>query len=199
MPIGRRARLTGFVAFIAVAWLVVGGACAPKAPPATAPAPAGPPPAATAPAPLPTGTPGPLLAAAPPASPVRDFRAELQQILGAPAFARMQWAIVIQSLATGEIVYSQNPWKLMMPASNMKIVTLATSAQRLGWDFRYETKLVTAAPVTAGVLGGDLVVVGSGDPTIGGRGGSAAQVFEAWADQLKADGVITTGCSAGRS
>jgi serine-type D-Ala-D-Ala carboxypeptidase/endopeptidase (penicillin-binding protein 4) len=40
------------------------------------------------------------------------------------------------------------------------------------------------------VLEGDLVVVGSGDPTIGSRGGGGAtRVFEHWADRLRADGI----------
>ena len=33
----------------------------------------------------------------------------------------------------------------MMPASNMKIVTLATAAETLGWDYRFTTTLETAA------------------------------------------------------
>ena len=32
----------------------------------------------------------------------------------------------------------------MMPASNMKIVTLAAAAERLGWDYTYETQLLAA-------------------------------------------------------
>ena len=71
-----------------------------------------------------------------------------------PAFGRMQWAVLVQSLASGETLYSANASKLMMPASNMKIVTLAAAAERLGWDFTYETTLVTAAPVVNGVLDG---------------------------------------------
>ena len=77
----------------------------------------------------------------------------------------------------------------MMPASNMKIVTLAATAARLGWDFHYETRIIAAGPIQGGVLHGDLVVVGSGDPSIGSRDGSATHVFEAWADSLKALGL----------
>jgi D-alanyl-D-alanine carboxypeptidase/D-alanyl-D-alanine-endopeptidase (penicillin-binding protein 4) len=126
-----------------------------------------------------------------PSSPagVDHLRADLSRIFEDPAFGRMQWAVLVQSLASGETVYSANASKLMMPASNMKILTLAAAAERLGWDYTYETRLVTAAPVVNGVLKGDLVIVGTGDPTIGGRGGSATRVFEDWADRLRAAGL----------
>jgi serine-type D-Ala-D-Ala carboxypeptidase/endopeptidase (penicillin-binding protein 4) len=120
---------------------------------------------------------------------VAALRADLGQIFDSPAFARMQWAVVVQSLASGETLYSENASKLMLPASNMKIVTLAAAAERLGWDFTYETTLVTSAPVVSGILEGDLIVVGSGDPTIGGRGGRATRVLEEWADRLRAAGL----------
>ena len=102
----------------------------------------------------------------------------------------MQWAVVVQSLESGETLYSENASKLMMPASNMKIVTLAAAAERLGWDYHLrDDGSSRPAPVANGILEGDLVVVGSGDPTIGSRGGSATRVFEAWADRLRAAGI----------
>jgi serine-type D-Ala-D-Ala carboxypeptidase/endopeptidase (penicillin-binding protein 4) len=178
-------------ALVSVAVLLAGPACAQKTGPHTAP-----PPPATGPATAaPTATPAPAPAQpAAAASAVRPASAALAQELGslfdAPAFDRMQWAVLVQSLSSGETLYSRNPSKLMMPASNMKIVTLAAAAERLGWDFTYETQLVSPAAVTDGVLEGDLVVVGSGDPTIGSRGGGGAtRVFEQWADRLLAGGI----------
>ena len=53
----------------------------------------------------------------------------------------------------------------MMPASNMKILTTATAAAVLGWDYRFTTVLETAAPIEDGTLKGDLFIHGSGDPT----------------------------------
>jgi len=117
------------------------------------------------------------------------LRHELAAVFNAPIFAHATWAVVVESLPTGEVLYELNRSKLMMPASNMKIVTMAVAAETLGWDYRYETQLVSAAPVEAGVLQGDLVVVGSGDPSINGRYGAPARVFEKWADQLSAAGV----------
>ena len=76
-----------------------------------------------------------------------------------------------------------------MPASNMKIVTLAAAAERLGWDFTYETRLLRLGPVNAGSLEGDLVVAGSGDPSIANGGASPEGVFRTWAEQLSAQGI----------
>ena len=73
-----------------------------------------------------------------------------------------------------------------MPASTMKIVTLAAAARKLGWDDRFETKLYANGPLIEGTLNGDLLVQGSGDPTIESR-----KFFRDWAEQLQKVGVHT--------
>lgn len=99
------------------------------------------------------------------------------------------WAVEIQSLDTGELIYQRNAQLLVMPASNMKIVTMAVAAERLGWDFRFTTEVKAAGAIAGGTLTGDLVVVGGGDPTISERDGDRFRVFEGWADQLRAAGL----------
>ena len=103
--------------------------------------------------------------------------------------AHAQWAVVVRSLATGERLYERNPHKLMVPASNMKVVTLAAAAREIGWDARFATTLETRAPVEAGVLRGDLYVRGGGDPTINSRNGRAAAVFADWVAALTSAGI----------
>ncbi|MBI4476629.1 MAG: D-alanyl-D-alanine carboxypeptidase, partial [Acidobacteria bacterium] len=98
----------------------------------------------------------------------RDFDA----ILGAPDLQRMTWAVLVRSQDHDDTLYQVNAAKLMMPASNMKLVTMAAAAERLGWDYRFETRLETSAQIEAGHLTGDLIVVGGGDPTINYRGPS---------------------------
>ena len=63
------------------------------------------------------------------------------------------------------------------------------AAERLGWDYRYETELLSAAPVVDGVLQGDLVVRGSGDPSINAEGASGTPVFDLWTETLRQDGI----------
>ena len=103
--------------------------------------------------------------------------------------AHANWAVVVRSLSTGELLYDRNPDKLMVPASNMKIVTLAAAARVIGWDTRFVTTLETAAPVDGDTLRGDLYVRGGGDPTINTRYGRGAAVFADWAAALRAAGI----------
>ena len=120
---------------------------------------------------------------------VRELRADLGRVFGAPTMARGTWAVDIRSLDSGERIYQLNADKLMMPASNMKIVTLAAAAETLEWEFRFTTTLETLAPVEDGVLQGDLFIRGNGDPTISAREGRAEAVFSEWAAALRAAGV----------
>ena len=131
----------------------------------------------------------PAVTPRPTGSPARVLHTDLARVFAAPPFARALWAVEVRSLATGEVLFALNPDTMVMPASNMKIVTLAAAAERLGWDYRFETTLVSAAPLRDGVLYGDLVVVGGGDPSINERDGRAAQVFDEWAADLKAAGI----------
>jgi D-alanyl-D-alanine carboxypeptidase/D-alanyl-D-alanine-endopeptidase (penicillin-binding protein 4) len=129
-----------------------------------------------------SASPGPNLA---------QLRRDLDSVLGDPALAHGTWGVCVQSLKSAETIYSWNPEKLLMPASNMKIVTLAAAAERLGWNYVYRTRVLAAGPIQGGVLAGDLVVVGSGDPSLRIADGSVDRVFGDWADQLKRRGVRT--------
>ena len=120
---------------------------------------------------------------------VDQVRRDLEAVFAAPIMAHANWAVVVRSLSTGEVLYERNPDKLMVPASNMKIVTLAAAARVIGWEARFTTTLETAAPVEGETLRGDLYVRGGGDPTINTRNGRGAAVFADWAAALQAAGI----------
>ena len=101
------------------------------------------------------------------------------------------WGVHVRSLDRGDVLFAYNANKLMMPASNMKILTLAAAAERLGWDHRFTTTLETRAGLADGVLQGDLVVRGGGDPTISTRGKRNEIVFDEWAAALRAAGITS--------
>ena len=119
----------------------------------------------------------------------RALRADLERIFNAPLTAQALWGVQIKSLESGRVLYSRNPATLLMPASNMKIVTLAAAAEALGWDHRFRTTLESSGTIESGTLKGDLIARGGGDPTINKRDNRAAAIFDQWAAALKAAGI----------
>jgi D-alanyl-D-alanine carboxypeptidase/D-alanyl-D-alanine-endopeptidase (penicillin-binding protein 4) len=79
----------------------------------------------------------------------------------------------------------------MMPASNLKILTLAATAEGLGWDYRFTTTLETRGTITNGVLHGDLIVRSNGDPSINARNQRAEAVLSEWTRALQAAGIFS--------
>lgn len=120
---------------------------------------------------------------------VAGLQRDLSTLVNAPVMSHGTWGVQVRSVDRGDVLFAHNAGKLMMPASNMKILTLAAAAERLGWDHRYTTTLETAAPVLDGALHGDLIVRGTGDPTISTRGDRHTAVFTAWADALRLAGI----------
>lgn len=126
---------------------------------------------------------------APQAGASTPLSATLDGIFADPVLARAVIGVRVESLRDGRVIYSRNAATHVVPASNMKIVTMAVAAERLGWDYTFETRLEAAGRVAGGVLTGDLVVTGSGDPTIVSGDGGPSPVFDAWADALVAAGI----------
>src|SRR5512132_876739 len=99
---------------------------------------------------------------------IASLQHDLDAVLSSPRLARSSWGVLVKSLDRGDVLFARDAGKLVMPASNMKLVTMAGAAERLGWNYRYDTTIETSATVDAdGVLGGDLIVKGAGDPSIG--------------------------------
>jgi D-alanyl-D-alanine carboxypeptidase/D-alanyl-D-alanine-endopeptidase (penicillin-binding protein 4) len=99
--------------------------------------------------------------------------------------------IHIVDLKSGKPVYGRNENRLFLPASNMKLLTSALALEKLGPDYRFTTNLIREAS-------GDLVLVGSGDPSMNGRAypyqrdatpGPGLAAIEDLADQAIAAGL----------
>jgi len=117
----------------------------------------------------------------------------IEGVLAEPELAHGTWGIAVKSLSDDQTIYALNPRKLLMPASTMKVVTLAVAAEKLGWDYRYPTRVLTVGTIEGGVLNGDLLIVGSGDPSLDDWDGAATAVFDRWAALLKERGIRTIG------
>ena len=103
---------------------------------------------------------------------------------------RAHWGIAVVDAATGDMLASHNADELFVPASNTKLVVAAAAAHYLDADFRYVTTVETDGTIRDGVLHGDLVIRGTGDPTISGRyEDDMLSIMDALADSLSARGI----------
>ncbi len=106
-------------------------------------------------------------------------------MLAAPETRHARWGVLIVDPMGGDTLYSRDAGKLFVPASNMKIVTAAVALETLGPEFRFATPILARGSVRNGVLDGDLLVVGRGDPGISDHvAGDAMLPLLAIADSL---------------
>ena len=136
----------------------------------------------------------PVATTATPGAPA-DSRAALRRLvdslISAPEFRSMHWGILIVDPGRGETLFSHNADKLFMPASNQKLLTGSAALTQLGPDYRWPTTLWARGAVREGVLEGDLVVRGQGDPTVSAHAhaGDALAPLRALGDSLRARGI----------
>ncbi|TBO42386.1 D-alanyl-D-alanine carboxypeptidase/D-alanyl-D-alanine endopeptidase [Pedobacter kyonggii] len=90
---------------------------------------------------------------------------------------------------TGKTLFSKNEQIGLATASTLKTITAATAFSILGKDFQFQTTLAYTGTITTdGILKGNLIIIGSGDPTLG-----------SWRYQNKENAVLTQWVTAIKS
>ncbi len=84
-------------------------------------------------------------------------------------FAGAIWGIKVVSLDTGATLFEHNAEKCLTPGSTVKLFTCALALRELGPESTIKTSLYVTAKPADGIVKGDLLVYGRGDPTIGAR------------------------------
>lgn len=101
---------------------------------------------------------------------VAELQARISAILRKPELSSAMVGIKVASLDTGHVLFEENANKLLRPASNMKLYTVAAAIDRLSPDYRFVTSVyVGSRPDASGVVQGDLTIYGRGDPSIAAR------------------------------
>ncbi|MCG5053617.1 MAG: D-alanyl-D-alanine carboxypeptidase/D-alanyl-D-alanine-endopeptidase [Myxococcales bacterium] len=107
----------------------------------------------------------------------------LHSLVHGPVLGRVRTAIRVTEARSGRVLFTRRADLLMDPASNQKILATAAALLRLGNQFRYRTEVTGAPPDETGLVPGDLVLRGGGDPSLDAR------ALESLATALVARGV----------
>ena len=100
------------------------------------------------------------------------------------------WSVTVRDDA-GRILESLNSEKAIIPASNQKLITTAAILDHFGSDFRYQTNIYGEGELTGVTWNGNLVIKGSGDPSISGDlyDDDRNYVFNLFLEQLQDQGI----------
>jgi len=79
---------------------------------------------------------------------------------------KTQLGVEVYSLSRQESLFQLNADRPLSPASSIKLLTGLVALKKLGADFTYKTEVFTSAPISGGVLKGDLYLKGGGDPSL---------------------------------
>src|ERR671923_734135 len=128
-----------------------------------------------------------------------SMQQRITRLLDQPPFDRATWNIYAQD-DRGHVLFNRNGDHFSVPASNTKLVVSAAATVLLPADYRVRTSVYANGTVTDGVLKGDLILYGRGDPTWSercysvdtlapGACDSAFTAVDAIADSVRARGI----------
>jgi serine-type D-Ala-D-Ala carboxypeptidase/endopeptidase (penicillin-binding protein 4) len=99
-----------------------------------------------------------------------ELQTRIREVLAKPELSSAMVGIKVVSLDNGRVLFEENATKLLRPASNMKLYTVAAALDRLSPDYRFSTSAYAdTRPDAAGVVHGNLTIYGRGDPSIAAR------------------------------
>ena len=92
----------------------------------------------------------------------------------------------------GEVLAALNDEKVLIPASNMKLISTGTALFTLGPEYRFSTDIAHDGYISDGTLHGNLYIVGGADPMLGSKDTSAvvlSEIFSQWEKMLQSAGI----------
>src|SRR5262245_34445055 len=98
-----------------------------------------------------------------------ELQTRIAEVLRRPELSSAMVGIKVISLESGHVLFEENASKLLRPASNMKLYTVATALDRLSPDYRFTTSIYGMKPDANGVVRGNMTVYVRGDRSFAAR------------------------------
>ncbi|MDR2627354.1 MAG: D-alanyl-D-alanine carboxypeptidase/D-alanyl-D-alanine-endopeptidase [Dysgonamonadaceae bacterium] len=97
-----------------------------------------------------------------------QYPAVVEAFVNKPSMKHAIAGIKVVEVETGKLICSCHAETALTPASTLKLLTTATALEMFGPDYRFATRIAyTGRLHPEGRLEGDLLIVGSGDPSLG--------------------------------
>ena len=114
---------------------------------------------------------------------------KVREVMDSAKYKQAHWGLLAVDLKTGDVRYELNSAKLFAPASTTKCFSVACALDAFGADHRFETPIVRRGEVNdKGELAGDLILIASGDLTLGGRTTESGEIAFTNGDHTYASG-----------
>lgn len=114
----------------------------------------------------------------------------LKKLLSSPSLTSQKTGILVYELASGKTIVAHNDGLGLVPASVMKTVTASSFTDKYKYGDRLNTNIYITGPVNQGVLNGDIVVVGCGDPSIN-KETAGGDIVDEIVQALKGKGITS--------
>lgn len=95
--------------------------------------------------------------------------ASVQAVLDKPFYKSAVWGLQVVDLESGEVLCSKNADKQILVGSIRKMFSVGLALDKLGAGHRFVTPIDVDGKIEQGVLTGNLILVASGDLSMGGR------------------------------
>ena len=115
----------------------------------------------------------------------------IEKILSDPALSESTIGICVRT-GDGKTLAEIESDNMILPASNMKLISTGAAMHRLGPDYRYATRIAHDGQIENGILKGNLYIIGAGDPTTGSKDSIATpltQLFAQWEKLVRDAGI----------
>lgn len=120
-----------------------------------------------------------------------QLQAAVEGITADPALSEAVMSICARS-GDGRTLVDIDGDNMVMPASNMKLISTGAALHALGSDYRFKTSLGHDGKIVDGVLKGNLYIIGGGDPTLGSKDSIATSLdrtFAQWEKFVRDAGI----------
>lgn len=126
-------------------------------------------------------------------TPQEVIQRRIDSLVSSPFFENGFFGISIKSVNSDKNIIEFNAKKSLIPASTMKLISSATALMALGEDYKYTTILEYSGEIKDSILVGNVIIRGSGDPSLGSwrfkNQPDYKQLTDRWAKKIKGLGI----------